>query len=170
MPTQPTTSRSYRRAARSPVCGSTRSIENRIYAIGFSSGARMSSRLACDLSDRMAAIGPVGGLRYPEDCAPTRPVPVIAFHGKRDDQPLRTASRFTGRLADGRRRRGRRLGNNNGCAAPPDKIRLDGDEARPGVAGMPRERGRRLLPIRHRQPHLAGTPDRRSLSPAGWAP
>ena len=44
----------------------------------------MSSRLACDLSEVIAAIGPVAGVRYPEDCDPTRPVPVITFHGKND--------------------------------------------------------------------------------------
>ncbi|MFT5116421.1 MAG: polyhydroxybutyrate depolymerase [Parasphingorhabdus sp.] len=57
---------------------------NRIYATGFSGGARMSSRLACELSESIAAIGAVGGIRYPEDCNPARPVPVIIFHGKRD--------------------------------------------------------------------------------------
>jgi polyhydroxybutyrate depolymerase len=56
----------------------------RIYATGFSGGGRMSSRLACDLSDVFAAIGPVAGIRYPEDCKPLRPVPVITFHGKED--------------------------------------------------------------------------------------
>jgi len=56
----------------------------RIYATGFSGGARMSSRVACDLSDLFAAIGPVAGIRYPENCSPARPVPVIAFHGKQD--------------------------------------------------------------------------------------
>ncbi len=57
---------------------------NRIYATGFSGGARMSSRLACDLSDLIAAVGPVAGIRYPDKCSPSRPVPVIAFHGKQD--------------------------------------------------------------------------------------
>lgn len=57
----------------------------RIYATGMSGGARMSSRLACDLSSVIAAIGPVAGVRYPEDCRPTRPVPVITFHGKADN-------------------------------------------------------------------------------------
>tara|TARA_R110002167_G_scaffold20405_15_gene74714 strand:- start:12902 stop:13864 length:963 start_codon:yes stop_codon:yes gene_type:complete len=58
--------------------------DRRIYAMGFSGGARMSSRLACDLSAQIAAIGPVAGLRYPEDCQPARAVPVITFHGKQD--------------------------------------------------------------------------------------
>jgi polyhydroxybutyrate depolymerase len=56
----------------------------RIYATGFSGGGRMSSRLGCDLSESIAAIGPVAGIRYPEDCNPVRPVPVITFHGKND--------------------------------------------------------------------------------------
>jgi polyhydroxybutyrate depolymerase len=57
----------------------------RVYATGFSGGARMSSRLGCDLSQTIAAIGPVAGVRYPEDCQPTRPVPLITFHGKKDN-------------------------------------------------------------------------------------
>jgi len=57
----------------------------RIYATGFSGGARMSSRLACNLSDQIAAIAPVAGLRFPENCAPARPVPVITFHGMKDN-------------------------------------------------------------------------------------
>lgn len=56
----------------------------RVYATGFSGGARMSSRIACDLTDTIAAIGPVAGVRYPEDCKPSRPVPIITFHGKKD--------------------------------------------------------------------------------------
>jgi polyhydroxybutyrate depolymerase len=57
---------------------------NRIYATGFSGGGRMSSRLACDLADLIAAIGPVAGVRFPEDCSPSRPVPVITFHARND--------------------------------------------------------------------------------------
>lgn len=57
----------------------------RIFATGMSGGARMSSRLACDLSKVIAAIGPVAGVRYPEDCSPSRPMPVITFHGKADN-------------------------------------------------------------------------------------
>ncbi len=57
----------------------------RIYATGLSNGGGMANRLACALADQIAAIAPVaGGYYYWEDCAPTRPVPVIAFHGQRD--------------------------------------------------------------------------------------
>lgn len=55
-----------------------------IYAAGFSNGAMMSHRLGCELSDRIAAIGPVaGGLVFP-GCQPEKPVPVIAFHARND--------------------------------------------------------------------------------------
>jgi len=57
---------------------------HRIYATGFSGGARMASQLACDLSDTIAAIAPVSGLRFPSPCRSTRPVPVLAFHGMED--------------------------------------------------------------------------------------
>lgn len=55
-----------------------------IYASGFSGGARLSSTLACELSERIAAIGAVGGLRHPAACEPARAVPVVAFHGTAD--------------------------------------------------------------------------------------
>lgn len=57
---------------------------SRIYAAGFSGGARMTSRLACELSDLLAAAAPVAGLQYPDDCTPTRPISILAIHGKAD--------------------------------------------------------------------------------------
>jgi polyhydroxybutyrate depolymerase len=57
----------------------------RIYSTGFSGGARMSSRLACDLSDVIAAVGPVGGIRFPDKCTPAHAVALIAFHGEEDE-------------------------------------------------------------------------------------
>lgn len=60
---------------------------DRVFVAGFSNGAMMASVMACALSDRIAAIAPVAGVRDPEGCAPTRAVPVIAFHGT-DDRVL----------------------------------------------------------------------------------
>lgn len=59
---------------------------NRIYANGLSNGGGMSYLLACSLADRIAAIGSVAGAyTYPLDqCRPSRPVPLIAFHGNAD--------------------------------------------------------------------------------------
>jgi len=60
---------------------------SRIYVNGMSNGGGMSDLLACKLSDKIAAFGGVAGAYvYPrEDCHPSHPMPVIAFHGL-DDQ------------------------------------------------------------------------------------
>lgn len=67
--------------------------ESRVYASGASGGGRMASQLACDLSDRIAAIAPVMGVRAPQtsdtpgftvECEPSRPVPILAIHGRLD--------------------------------------------------------------------------------------
>jgi polyhydroxybutyrate depolymerase len=56
----------------------------RVYATGISNGAIMSYRLACDLSDRIAAIAPVAGPQATETCSPSKPVSIIHFHGTGD--------------------------------------------------------------------------------------
>jgi polyhydroxybutyrate depolymerase len=56
----------------------------RVYATGFSGGARIASQLACDASSTFAAVAPVSGLRRPTPCPTTRPVPIVAFHGTAD--------------------------------------------------------------------------------------
>ena len=57
----------------------------RVYATGFSGGARMSSLLACKLNARVAAIAPMAGLRWPGPCE-GRAIPVLTFHGLADPQ------------------------------------------------------------------------------------
>ncbi len=57
---------------------------NRVFATGFSGGARMASQLGCDASTVFAAIAPVSGLRFPSPCGSSRPVPVVSFHGTAD--------------------------------------------------------------------------------------
>jgi polyhydroxybutyrate depolymerase len=59
--------------------------ERKVYATGFSGGARMTSRLACNLSDRIAAIAPVSGIRWTAPCN-GRAVPIVTFHGLADPQ------------------------------------------------------------------------------------
>ena len=57
----------------------------RVYATGHSRGGGMANRLGCELSDRIAAIGPVSGdYEFGEDCTPARAVAVVAFHGTLD--------------------------------------------------------------------------------------
>jgi polyhydroxybutyrate depolymerase len=57
----------------------------RVYSTGLSNGALLSYRLACELSDRIAAIAPVAGTLGIERCAPKRAVSVMAFHGLADN-------------------------------------------------------------------------------------
>jgi polyhydroxybutyrate depolymerase len=59
---------------------------DRVYATGMSNGGFMSQNLGCNLSDRIAAIGPVAGVLgvAPEDCKPGRAMPVMEFHGTAD--------------------------------------------------------------------------------------
>jgi polyhydroxybutyrate depolymerase len=58
--------------------------ENRIYATGMSNGAQMCYRLACELADKIAAIAPCGSIGTFDNCTPSRPVPVMHFHGLED--------------------------------------------------------------------------------------
>jgi polyhydroxybutyrate depolymerase len=57
----------------------------RVFATGMSNGGIMSYLLASELSDRIAAIAPVGGPMGTETCNPKRPVSVIHFHGTDDE-------------------------------------------------------------------------------------
>ena len=59
--------------------------EKRVYACGMSNGGMMCYRLAAELSDRIAAIAPVAGTMAIEVSQPKRPVPVIHFHGSKDN-------------------------------------------------------------------------------------
>jgi polyhydroxybutyrate depolymerase len=56
----------------------------RVYATGGSNGAMLCYRLASELSERIAAIAPVAGTMASKTCHPSRPVPVIHFHGTND--------------------------------------------------------------------------------------
>lgn len=56
----------------------------RIYTTGMSNGAFMSYRLGCEAADLFAAAAPVAGKIGVPNCRPSRPVPLIAFHGTAD--------------------------------------------------------------------------------------
>jgi polyhydroxybutyrate depolymerase len=59
----------------------------RLFVTGFSNGGKMTYRLACELSDWIAAIAPLAAaISLPDsNCNPTRPVPVLHFHGLADE-------------------------------------------------------------------------------------
>lgn len=92
----------------------------RVYATGKSNGGGFTGILACELSDRIAAVAPVAAAFYGTghpDCAPERPVPVIEFHGTDDvtipyvgdvDRGLPAVPHWVGEWA-----------GRNGCATGP---------------------------------------------------
>lgn len=59
---------------------------HRVYATGFSNGGGMVGFLACRMANRIAAFAPVSGNFYvpPGGCAPSRPAPILDFHGTSD--------------------------------------------------------------------------------------
>lgn len=58
----------------------------RMFATGYSNGGFLSYRLACEMADAFAAIAPVAGEMGIDatKCKPSRPVPVLDFHGTSD--------------------------------------------------------------------------------------
>ncbi|MGC6418597.1 MAG: alpha/beta hydrolase family esterase [Bradymonadia bacterium] len=56
----------------------------RVYATGFSNGGSMSHRLACELSERIAAVAPVGAPFEEIPCTPPRSVAILFVHGTDD--------------------------------------------------------------------------------------
>jgi polyhydroxybutyrate depolymerase len=57
----------------------------RVFATGLSNGGIMSHYVASELSDRIAAIAPVGGPLMMDAPNAKRPVPVMHFHGTGDE-------------------------------------------------------------------------------------
>ncbi len=60
--------------------------KKRIFATGMSNGGFFAHRLACSLSDRIAAVAPVAGVLgiEPNTCTPYRPMPILDIHGSSD--------------------------------------------------------------------------------------
>ncbi|MEC3982309.1 ferulic acid esterase [Amycolatopsis sp. H20-H5] len=58
----------------------------RIFATGKSNGGGFTGLLACRLASRIAAFAPVSGAFYPQggECDPSRPAPILDFHGTAD--------------------------------------------------------------------------------------
>lgn len=92
---------------------------SRIYAAGKSNGGGFTGVLACRLPGRIAAFAPVSGAFYPQSgpCEPSRPAPIIDFHGTAD-----TTIPYTGDSARG---------------LPPIPDWLDGWAARDRCHGEP---------------------------------
>ena len=89
------------------VEGEWRVDTDRIFATGHSNGGMMAYRLACELSDRIAAIAPNAAVLVDKDlevqpprtlfaCTPVRPVAVMHMHGDADTCSPMEGGRSTG--------------------------------------------------------------------------
>ena len=68
----------------------------RVYATGFSNGAAMTWRVGAELSERFAAVAPIGGAMRGQFAQPTLPLPLLGIWGA--DDPIN--------MLEGGRRRG----------------------------------------------------------------
>ncbi|MDB4936526.1 MAG: hypothetical protein JWP87_3498, partial [Labilithrix sp.] len=59
----------------------------RVYITGISGGGLMAHRLACDISERIAAVVSISGATWLDasKCKPTSPVSIVEMHGDADD-------------------------------------------------------------------------------------
>jgi len=76
---------------------------SRVYSTGMSNGGFMSYQLACELSDRIAAIASVTGSMntgWFNNCNPNHPMPVMEIHGTLDPTVSYNASSFTESIPD----------------------------------------------------------------------
>ncbi len=59
---------------------------NRVYVAGFSNGAMMANRIACEASELFAAVALAGGRVEPGfECTPKRPLPLLQMNGGADE-------------------------------------------------------------------------------------
>jgi polyhydroxybutyrate depolymerase len=76
---------------------------NRVYATGMSNGGFMSFLLACQLSEKIAAVASVTGSMTQDtfdDCNAQRPTPVLQIHGTEDDVVLYNGNTLSIPIAD----------------------------------------------------------------------
>jgi poly(hydroxyalkanoate) depolymerase family esterase len=130
----------------------------RIYATGISNGGMMSYRLACELSDKFAAISPVEGAQD-IPCHPTSPVSVIVFHGTTDHLvPFNGGSTpISNGLGPFRHVRRRHRGILGGlrCLRAHAEARSNRRSSHRPVLGLPRQHRRRPLRDPRRPSHVA---------------
>lgn len=97
---------------------------DRVFATGLSNGGFISHRIACELSDRIAAIAPVAGTLVTTPCSPSQPVSVIHFHGTEDT--LVPYDGFTGGFASVDSTMGA-WASSNGCGGSSSVYFTNGD-------------------------------------------
>jgi polyhydroxybutyrate depolymerase len=94
----------------------------RVYLIGHSNGGFMSYRMACDHSERIAAICSLAGAAHknPNVCGATSPVHVLQIHGTEDATILYGGGQINGIFYPGAIESAEQWAANAGCDPVPD--------------------------------------------------
>lgn len=112
----------------------------RVFAAGYFDGGSLALRLGCDDAARVAAVGTVAGL-YGEPfggtCSSGRPIPVIIFHGQRDEVVAYDGGEVTGtgdaaldgEMSDPVEDWATAWASHNGCALQPQELPASGAAA-----------------------------------------
>lgn len=106
----------------------------RVYATGFSNGATFVHRLACELSEKIAAIAAVGGTIAPQiggNCRPQRAVAMLQIHGTADPfVPWEGGLTVAGGRVEAAAATAAGWARRNGCPATPEVAELGGGVVR----------------------------------------
>ena len=109
----------------------------RVYIIGHSNGGFMAHRMACNQSDRIAAIVSLAGATYSNtrSCKPTSPVSVLEIHGTNDAVITYTGGYLFNNAYPSARKTINLWGRINACGKKPYRVlpRLDLDRKLPGA-------------------------------------
>ncbi len=105
----------------------------RVYVVGHSNGGFMAHRLACEMSNEIAAIVSLAGVSYTDTskCTPTEPVAVLQVHGDADQTVVYTGGKFftSSPSYPGAKATVAMWAQKNGCDATlnatPEKLDLD---------------------------------------------
>jgi polyhydroxybutyrate depolymerase len=62
--------------------------KGRVYVVGTSAGSPPAYRIACDLSNEIAAVASLAGKMSTDDCQPARTLSILAMHGTQDRRVL----------------------------------------------------------------------------------
>jgi polyhydroxybutyrate depolymerase len=109
----------------------------RVYIVGHSNGGFMAHRMACNQSDRIAAIVSLAGATYSNtrSCKPTSPVSVLEIHGTNDAVITYTGGYLFNNAYPSARKTINLWGRINACGKKPYRVlpRLDLDHKLPGA-------------------------------------
>ena len=100
---------------------------DRVYFIGHSNGGFMSYRMACDISDRVAAVVSLAGATWadPAQCSAESPVSVLQIHGTDDETIFYDGGAILGKPYPSAADTIRQWAALNGCDEPADPILHD---------------------------------------------